>query len=177
MSEISEKPSADGKKNKRSISARIAKAVFTGCFVLGIVLLMISVTTYIYELSRSQISTAFNLSVSAREIVNRNVDASIFAEQVMDVYYGMTDEERSKVGTDEYYEKFEEIGRDYGYRQLKMILSDFRNTSYMRAIWQASQKVRGVSVAIWSRLSARLRNSAFFSGVSAFSASSRARAA
>ena len=128
MSGISEKPSADGKKNKRSISARIARAVFTGCFVLGIVLLLISVTTYIYELSISQISTAFNLSVSAREIVNRNVDASIFAKQVMDVYYGMTDEERSKVGTDEYYEKFAEIGRDYGYRQLKMILSDFRNT-------------------------------------------------
>ncbi len=137
MSERSERPPAIGKVNKNSISRRISKTVLGVCLFLGIVLLMTLLTAYVYELSSKQVTTAFNLSVSAREIINRNVDASIFAKQVMDVYYGMTDEERSKVGTDEYYEKFAEIQRDNGYRQLKMILSDFRNTKVADYIYIA----------------------------------------
>ena len=105
--------------------------------MLGIVLLVVSLSAYVYELSIQQINTTFNLSASAREIINRNIDANIYAKQVMAIYYSMSQEERDKVGTDEYYEQFAEIERDAGYRTLKWILTDFRNSSVADYIYMA----------------------------------------
>ncbi len=134
---MSEKRSEFPKRRKHSLSRKISKSVLAGCIMLGIVLLVVSLSAYVYELSIQQINTTFNLSASAREIINRNIDANIYAKQVMAIYYSMSQEERDKVGTDEYYEQFAEIERDAGYRTLKWILTDFRNSSVADYIYMA----------------------------------------
>ncbi len=114
--------------NSKSVAVKISRAVFNGCFILGLILLLISVNTYVYELVRNQVNTAFNLSESAKAIVSKSADVENLAIQVINIYRGMSDEEREKCGTDEYYAKFADIANDSDWRQANMVLSDFRNT-------------------------------------------------
>ena len=137
MSEQSENQLPISRRGRHSLSRRISRVVRLGCVMLGIVLLVVSMSAYVYELSINQIHTAFNLAVSTRKIVNRNVNAQELAEQVMEVYYGMTDEERAQDGTEEYYEKFADIEKSGEYRNLRAVLMDFRDTGVADYIYMA----------------------------------------
>ena len=104
-------------RRAHSLSARMFNSILVSCIILGIVLLVIGLGLYGLVLSEQYLSSAFDLSASTAESLIHGTNAIDFSERVMERYSGLSEEQRSKCGTDEYRECFSDLeegkGGDY----------------------------------------------------------------
>ena len=100
----------NGVKNERkSLSVMIARKTIRGCVILGIIALILGMYFNTISCGRQYISLACNTAKQAAINVEHGADAVSLANRVMEIYRSLSEEDRQKVGTDEYRAFFGEI--------------------------------------------------------------------
>ena len=98
------------RKNKNSsLSAKTVRSTIQSCILFGLVVQIVALSFYAVTLTRQYIKTTGTTVKQVRMSVKHSTDSASYARQVMEVYRGLTEEERQKVGADEYRELFSEV--------------------------------------------------------------------
>ena len=116
------------KRKRNSLEAKIIRAIVLVCVSLGVVLLTVGLTLYTISLIRQYVTHAFYLSQNVAQSARRGTDGIGLAERTMEIYHGLSDEERMQTGTQEYRDRFEEIKLDPVYHTLTNMLPTFAQT-------------------------------------------------
>ena len=126
-----------GKRERmhHSLAARTFHASLMSSIVLGLVALLVGLILYTVVLSQQYEKEAFNLARNADAIIARVVDVEPYTTEVLDIYHGLSKDERAQVGTDAYYRRFAHITEEEGYQQLLSILNDFKGSSSVNDIY------------------------------------------
>ena len=96
-------------KNEQSISYKAMNYSIVSCILLGLVALAVGIYFYGTEFSEQYISHAFDIARYTATTSENNTNAVHLANAVMDVYHGLTEEQRQLMGTPEYNAFFEDI--------------------------------------------------------------------
>ncbi len=120
-----------------SLSARVFRSTLMGSVVLGLVALAIGLGLYTSALIERDTSTAFLQSRAAASVLQRVVQVDRLASYVMDIYNGMSEEERAASDSGEYCARFSALQEDPDYLAARSILGDFRDASEMSDIYLA----------------------------------------
>ena len=120
-----------------SLSARVFRSTLMGSVILGLVALAIGLGLYTGALIERDTSAAFLQSRAAASVLQRVAQVDRLAEFVMDVYNGMSEEERGAVDSGDYCARFNALQEDPDYLTARSILADFRNASEMSDIYLA----------------------------------------
>ncbi len=120
---------SEREKRVHSLSARMFNATLLTCIIVGVVAFIIGLGFYSYALSRQLVSKAFGAAHSAIISVEHGADTEDFAKKVLDIYHGLSEEDRNKMGTDEYRAFFSGLEKEEDYKVLLAILGEFRDSS------------------------------------------------
>ena len=107
------------KKSKhRSLSAKTVRSTVQSCIVFGLIVQIVAVTFYAIDLARQFIKTTENTLWQTYSSLSFFAGITDLPESVIEVYNGLTEEQRMKVGTDEYRQfysmfDFETEGNEY----------------------------------------------------------------
>ena len=115
---------------RHSLASRIFRSTATGCILHGLVVLIIGLILYSIALSGQYVRHAFDTSFAARRSAVQGADAVALSEKVMDIYYGLSEEQRQLNGTPDYRDLFSSIDTSEGsdYSVLEYILGSFTTT-------------------------------------------------
>ena len=118
----------DREKRRNSLESKVFHATVLTCIIIGIVALFIGLGLYMNSLLRQLISRSFNISENASvPVMSGQADAVGFANQVMELYNSLSDEERAENGTDEYRARFAALEQTMDYKVLLDILKGYCN--------------------------------------------------
>ena len=127
-------------KNKNhSLSAKTVQATIMSCIVFGFVAELVALSFYAYSFTRQYINIADSAARQARMSATHGADAVLISKQVMDVYKGLTPEQKMLCGTTEYREYFSGIdtGKGSNYSTLLHILTSTQNFSEVYDVYIA----------------------------------------
>ena len=82
-----------------SLSARVFRATLMGSVILGVVALLIGLGLYVSALIERDTSTAYLQSKNAASVLQRVAHVDKLASYVMDIYNGLSEEERAEIAT------------------------------------------------------------------------------
>ncbi len=118
---------SEREKRRHSLASRIFRSTATGCILHGLVVLIIGLLLYSLALSGQYVRHASDIAFAARRSAVHGADAVSVSEEVMDIYYGLSEEQRQLNGTPEYRELFSSIDTsgDSDYSVLEYILNSF----------------------------------------------------
>ena len=91
---------------KTSLQTKVVQAVVMGSLVLGIVTLLVGLTSYTYSMIEQYTSRAFGYSITTAQIIRNTINMDSVENDVMKIYNSLSEEERQMKGTDEYSQKF-----------------------------------------------------------------------
>jgi len=111
MSEQERQYQTDG---TRSITAKTIRTTSICFLVLGLTALVTGLILYGTALLRQSVKEACNLARYVSHSVTQGADSISLAEEVMDIYQSLSDDERQKVGTSEYLAHFAGINMSKG---------------------------------------------------------------
>ena len=107
------------KRNKnRSLSAKTVRLTVRNCIIFGLVVQIMALAFYVISLVDQYIKATDTTLKQLRLSVVNATNLVEYSEQVMEVYHGLSDEQRERIGTDEYREYFSQVdtttkGGDY----------------------------------------------------------------
>jgi len=118
------------KKEKRrySLSYRTLWTVVISCVILGVIAIVIGLRFYHTALNNRYVQHASDIAVFARQSAKHgSADSVGLAEQVMSIYRTLSEEQRKKVGTEEYRAFFSQVnvGKGSAYDILIHMLDTF----------------------------------------------------
>ena len=108
MPEKSIKEMGEFERKHYSLSGKVFRSVIIGSLILGLVAFAIGLGLYSVALSGQYISESFTMAQTARTMLEKIAPVESAAGNVMNIYNGLTEEERSQVGAESYKAK---IGR------------------------------------------------------------------
>ena len=120
---------SEREKRAHSLSARMFNATLLTCMIVGVVAFIIGLGFYSYALSRQLVNKAYGAAHSAVISVEHGADSVGLSGKVMDIYRGLGEEERGRMGTDEYRVFFSGIEDEEDYKTLISILGEFSASS------------------------------------------------
>lgn len=109
---------------KLPLQTKVLNITFRSAALLGIVTMLISIVLYTTTLVDQYIGMAYTAATGAGIYIQDVYDVESMMDEVMDVYRGMSDEERAAVDTEEYKERFSHIAKTGEYRKLRQTLTD-----------------------------------------------------
>ena len=101
-------------KNRRSLSVKTVTFTFMCSTCLWLVAVTIGLILYGRVLMGQYIQHAFDLAEGVSNSVLRGADSVPLSRQVMGIYNSLSEEQRQKMGTQEYRDYFSEIDRSKG---------------------------------------------------------------
>ncbi|MBR0351679.1 MAG: SpoIIE family protein phosphatase [Oscillospiraceae bacterium] len=121
---------SEREKRRHSLASRIFRSTATGCILHGLVVLIIGLLLYSLALSGQYVRHAYDTAFAARRSAVHGADAVSVSEEVMDIYYGLSEKQRQLNGTPEYRAFFSSLdtSEDSDYSVLKYILNSFTIT-------------------------------------------------
>ena len=126
---------AGAKKKYHSLSAHVFRIILFGSFIVGTLMLIAGLATFVYTSGYRTIANAMDLTKKSRDTIVNEIDPTVYGREVLKIYKSLSDEERAGVGTKEYYEKFRKVTQDKGYKRLKYLLSDYLETGLVDDIY------------------------------------------
>ncbi len=120
-----------------SLEARVFRATLMGGVVLGFALLLVGLGLYSVSLTQQFVSHAFYLSQNAAQSAKRGTDGVGFSQQVMEVYHGLSDEERAEMGTEAYRGHFAELRQSETYSLLMHMMPGFSQSEDVSDVYLA----------------------------------------
>jgi sigma-B regulation protein RsbU (phosphoserine phosphatase) len=121
------------------MSLKTIRLIVISCILLGLTALIIGIALYSRQVYTATIESSFDIASHAAVSVTHSIDPMPLAKQVMDIYYSLTDEQREKMGTDEYRDYFASVEMEEGsiYARLTDILLGFFNDAAISDVYIA----------------------------------------
>ena len=123
-------------KNKRkkrvrlvSLRTRTLQITLLGALVLSTVTFVVGIMLYTQVLLEQYETKAFMLAQGAENRISESVDVEQFTKQVMDIYDGLSDEERAENMSKEYRDKFKSVTVGNGYDHFISLLKFYKDYS------------------------------------------------
>ena len=91
---------------RKSLTAKTVRSTVLSSIALGLTALVIGLGFYGYTLVHQYITRAFETAKLASVSAQRGADSISLSKEIMSIYKGLTEEERSKTGTEEYRQHF-----------------------------------------------------------------------
>jgi sigma-B regulation protein RsbU (phosphoserine phosphatase) len=109
-----------------SLSSKTVRSTVLSCIVFGLVVQIVAVSFYAFSLTKQYINTADSTVHQAKMSITHGADPEGLCKQVMDIYNGLSNDERAEVGSSEYNEHFSHIdaSEDSEQEKIKNILGD-----------------------------------------------------
>ena len=126
---------------KHSLASRTVFSTIAGCITLSILTLLIGLNLYAEALINKYIDNAFETSKHAASSVKHGTDSISLANRVMEIYRGLSEEERALTGTLEYHAKFAEIENSHEYDTLMHMLDAYIHTDNVYDVYLAMYDV------------------------------------
>jgi len=121
------------------MSVKTIRLIVISCILLGLTALIIGIALYSRQVYTSTIEDSFDIATHAAVSVTHSIDPMPLARQVLDIYRSLTDEQREKMGTDEYRDYFSSVETEEGsiYARLTVILLGFFSDSTISDVYIA----------------------------------------
>ncbi len=128
-----------GGKKRRSLSKKAVHFTVMNCIVFGIVAQIVGLTFYAVSFTNRLVTTADSAARQAAMSATHGADAIGFSKSVMQLYFSLSEEEKEKVGTNDYRELFSQIdtANDGNYRTLLNMLSGTKEYHNVYAVYIA----------------------------------------
>ena len=97
------------REKRTSLAVKTARSSIVSCVLFGIVTLLFTLTIYAVALTKQYINMADGIARQAKLAATHGTDASVIADQTMEIYRNLTEEQRAKVGTEEYRSYFASV--------------------------------------------------------------------
>ena len=120
---------------KNSLQAKVLQAVLMGSLLLGIVTLLVGLSSYTYSLIEQYTSRAFGLSVTAAQMIRNIINIDSVESDVMTIYNSLNEEERQKNQTDEYAEMFFSVYDNIEFVKLLELLDSLNSNNEVSNIY------------------------------------------
>lgn len=111
------------------VQAKVLRITFRSAMLLGIITMIIGFTLYATSIVDQYTKLSFTVASQAAIHIQDNYDVGSMMEDLMDVYNGMSEEERAAVDSQEYKARFAHIGATAEYMQMRETLSDLYGAS------------------------------------------------
>ena len=125
------------KKEHRSLSSMIVRGTVRGCIILGIAALIMGMGFNAYSCGKQYINLACNTAGQAAVNVTQEANVVPMATRVMEIYRSLSEEERQKVGTEEYRNYFKEISSDPEFEHVLKMLKGYLDHSDVYDVYLA----------------------------------------
>ena len=112
-----------------SLSSRVFRSSFVGSLILGIAALMIGVGLYAYALLQQYTVEAYHLTQNASTMLARVTNIDSLSHKTMEIYGGLSEQERAEMGTEAYRARFAELSRLQSYRNAVDLLDLLKQDS------------------------------------------------
>ena len=112
-------------KKKRSLAEKVTVMSVAGALTIGIVGLLVGLYIYAGNLFDKFVSDTFELTGTARQVSMNFAEPESLAAEVVRIYRGLSEEERSGTGSDAYHDCFGKITESGDYQTLYKVLHDF----------------------------------------------------
>ena len=120
-----------------SLAARVFHSALMSSVVLGLVALLIGLGLYTNALVGQYIGEAFGLARSTAAVVEQVIDTRMLADEVMQIYHALSEEERAEPRSAEYRAHFSHLTEQEDYWVLRAILKEFLASSDVNDIYFA----------------------------------------
>lgn len=122
---MSKKPKT---RKAKKISVNILFPVVVGCILLGMIAILLGLSIYSRVVYRNTIKHAFDVTRHAQLTIYNSTEVISYANRIMDIYHGLSDEQRALIGTPAYKEFFKSIDTTRGsvYSRLNTLLGSFQ---------------------------------------------------
>ena len=137
MPEKSVREMSARERRRYSLEGKLFRVIVMTCVILGAVLLIIGLGLYSVSLTTRYVSQAFHVSQYAAVPAENETDSVGLARKVMEVYRGLSEEERAGTGTPEYRAKFSAALDDPAYRRLMDMLSAYNSSEDVSDVYLA----------------------------------------
>ena len=120
-----------------SLSTRVFRASLMGSVILSIAALIIGVGLYSYALLQQHTVEAYHLTQNAEIMLSRVTNIESLAQKTMEIYRGLSEQERAALGTDAYRARFADLEQRQSYRNAVDLLAYFKEDSNLFDIYIA----------------------------------------
>ena len=112
-------------KKKRSLAEKVTVMSVAGALTIGFVGLLVGLYIYAGNLFDKFVSDTFELTGTARQVSMNFAEPESLSDEVMRIYRGLSEEERSGTGSDAYHDCFGKVTESGDYQTLYKVLHDF----------------------------------------------------
>ena len=108
------KKMSDREKRRHSLSAKTVRSTVVSCILFGLIIQLVALSFYAYSFTKKYIEIAHAAAIQARSSAMHGSDVVSFSRNIMNIYNGLSDEDRAKIGTPEYRAFFEHQDMEKG---------------------------------------------------------------
>ena len=128
------------RRKSESMSVKTIRLIVISCVLLGVTALVIGIALYSRQIYANAIDSSFDVATHAKISVIHATDATKLVEQVLDIYHSLTEEQKQKMGTEEYRQYFSSIDMSDGstYNRIDTILLGFFADSTITDVYLAT---------------------------------------
>jgi hypothetical protein len=112
-------------EKKQSLADKVTLMSVSGALTIGFVGLIVGLYIYAGNLFNKFVRDTFELTGAARIVSMNFAEPESLADEVMSIYRGLSEEERSGTGSDAYHDCFGKITESGDYQTLYKVLHDF----------------------------------------------------
>lgn len=125
------------RRKSESMSVKTIRLIVISCILLGMTALFIGIALYSRQIYTSTIEHSYDIVSHAKISLIHGADSIGLSKQIMDIYNSLTEEQKQKMGTEEYRQYYSAIdtGPESQYNHLKTILLSFFNDSTISDIY------------------------------------------
>lgn len=148
MSKKSVKDMNNLEKLHNSLSAKTVRSTIKSCIIFGLICQLVALTFFAVSITKQYISVATSTANQAKLSTTNGADAVGFSKSIMSVYNSLNEDERQKMGTEEYRSYFNEadIQAKGNYDDLFNILNRIRQYSDVFDVYIAMYDVENQRV-------------------------------
>ena len=135
-------------KLHNSLSAKTVRSTIKSCIIFGLICQLVALTFFAVSITKQYISVATSTANQAKLSTTNGADAVGFSKSIMSVYNSLSEDERQKMGTEEYRSYFNEadIHAKGNYDDLFNILNRIRQYSDVFDVYIAMYDVENQRV-------------------------------
>ena len=114
---------------ERSLLTKVGRTTMISSLLLGLIMLVIGLSLYTIALLDTYITESFSLARSTSVIAERIADNEELSARVLEIYRGMSEEERNNQYSAEYRNKFTGIENEEEFKRLRSALKTMQKNS------------------------------------------------
>lgn len=120
-----------------SLESKTFHTTILGAIILGGISLLIGLSLYAYALGGQYIGEAFNLTKYSGASLSKLIEVEPLAREVMEIYNGLSPEEKAKSGEASYQQHFAGVTSSAAYQTTMEVLKVFLESSDVRNLYIA----------------------------------------